>query len=78
MPDTVTHERSSEIMSNIRSKGMRPGDGGAPDYSCHGTRDAEHQTKLAEAGWDVLVIWECDVKADAGIADRIQEFFTPR
>ena len=37
-------------------------------------RDAEHQASLAELGWDVLVLWECDVEADGEIADRIREF----
>ena len=37
-------------------------------------RDAEHQTRLAELGWDVLVIWECDVETGGGIPDRIRNF----
>ena len=38
-------------------------------------RDAEHQTRLTEVGWDVLVPWECDVETATVIADRIREFF---
>ena len=37
-------------------------------------RDAKHQTELAQLGWKVLVIWECDVVGDNGIADRIRAF----
>lgn len=37
-------------------------------------RDAEHLAQLAQLGWDVLVIWECDVIRDDGIADRIRGF----
>ena len=135
MADTVTRERRSEIMSNIRAKGMKPemavrrithGMGyryrlhrkdlpGKPDlvfpgrrkvifvHGCfwhqhadaacriarrprsnrdywlpklkrNAARDGEHQANLAASGWDVLVLWECDVKAGGGIADRIREF----
>ena len=38
------------------------------------TRDAEHCARLAEAGWDVLVLWECDVATGDGITGRIREF----
>ena len=41
-------------------------------------RDAEHQARLAELGWDVLVVWECDIETSGGIADRIQEFLERR
>ena len=135
MADTVTPKRRSEIMSNIRDKGMKPEMAvrrithamgyryrlhrkdlpGKPDLVfpgrrkvifVHGcfwhqhsdpackiarrpqsnqdywlpklernvTRDAEHKTQLAKLGWDVLVLWECEVKAGDGIAERIREF----
>ena len=37
-------------------------------------RDAAHRTRLAELGWDMLVIWECEVKASDGLEDRIRGF----
>ena len=37
-------------------------------------RDAVHQARLAELGWNVLVLWECEVKADDGLAERMQSF----
>lgn len=37
-------------------------------------RDARHQSRLAELGWDVLVIWECDIEAGSRVTDRIQAF----
>lgn len=135
MTDTVTPSRRSEIMSNIRSKGMKPEMAvrrithamgyryrlhgkdlpGKPDLVfpgrrkvifVHGcfwhqhsdpacriarrpksnrhywlpklertvARDAEHRAELAKRGWRVLVIWECDVVAGNGIADRIRDF----
>ena len=135
MADTVTPHRRSEIMSNIRAKGMKPEMAvrrlvhamgyryrlhrrdlpGKPDLVfpgrrkvifVHGcfwhqhsdpacriarrprsnqhywlpklernvARDAEHQVQLSELGWDVLVIWECDLGKDRRITDRIQGF----
>ncbi|WP_417319569.1 very short patch repair endonuclease [Emcibacter sp.] len=37
-------------------------------------RDAEHQTRLQELGWDILVIWECEVKARHGLEERLRNF----
>ena len=37
-------------------------------------RDAVHQARLAKLGWNLLVIWECEVKADDGLAERMQSF----
>ena len=135
MTDTVTPKRRSEIMSNIRAKGMKPEMAvrrithamgyryrlhrkdlpGKPDLVfpshrkvifVHGcfwhqhsdpacriarrpksnrhywlpklesnvARDAKHQAQLAELGWDVLVIWECEVEGDGRTAERIRVF----
>lgn len=37
-------------------------------------RDLENQTKLRELGWDVLVVWECEVYEAAGLPGRIMSF----
>ena len=37
-------------------------------------RDSEHRARLCELGWDSLVVWECQVRAGRGIADRIRDF----
>lgn len=37
-------------------------------------RDRENRARLLELGWQVLVIWECEVEAGVGLADRISEF----
>lgn len=37
-------------------------------------RDAAHRERLAELGWDVLLIWECEVKAGDDLAGRIKSF----
>ena len=37
-------------------------------------RDAEHQIHLREMGWDVLVIWECEMKEPGAVRARIRVF----
>ena len=135
MADTVTRKRRSEIMSNIRAKGMKPEMAvrhithamgyryrlhrtdlpGRPDlvfpgrrkvifvHGCfwhqHGdpecqiarrpksnqhywlpklernvARDGEHLAQLAVLGWDVLVVWECEIDRDRRTAERIRQF----
>ena len=37
-------------------------------------RDSANRRQLAGLGWDVLVIWECEVKDDDGVAERIRDF----
>ncbi len=138
MADTITRERRSEIMSNIRAKDTKPEMivrrlthamgyryrvhrtdlPGKPDLVfpgrrkvifVHGcfwhrhedpvctkarlpksnqdywlpklernmVRDADHITTLGLMGWDVLVIWECEIEKDAGVAERIRQFLDP-
>ena len=37
-------------------------------------RDAENQNRLREMGWDVLVIWECEMKDRDALQARIAAF----
>lgn len=37
-------------------------------------RDAAVQQALAEEGWQVLVIWECEVKEATALESRLREF----
>lgn len=37
-------------------------------------RDALTQQALAAGGWEVLVIWECQIKDRAGLADTLRSF----
>lgn len=37
-------------------------------------RDAEHQIRLREMGWSMLVIWECEVKHTDALRTRIRVF----
>jgi DNA mismatch endonuclease (patch repair protein) len=37
-------------------------------------RDAAAFKQLVEAGWTVLVIWECDLRREAELTKKIQKF----
>jgi len=37
-------------------------------------RDAKNVAALRELGWDVLIIWECEVREQARLASRLCEF----
>jgi G:T-mismatch repair DNA endonuclease (very short patch repair protein) len=37
-------------------------------------RDERNLTALGDAGWSVLVLWECEVKDLAGLAARLRSF----
>ena len=37
-------------------------------------RDAEHQARLHDLGWDMLVIWECEIKELGAVQTRTRMF----
>jgi DNA mismatch endonuclease, patch repair protein len=37
-------------------------------------RDAKHTALLRESGWQVLVVWECEISQHSGIKERIRKF----
>jgi DNA mismatch endonuclease (patch repair protein) len=37
-------------------------------------RDARHLAELAQLGWSVLVIWECELKDRAALAEKLSRF----
>jgi DNA mismatch endonuclease (patch repair protein) len=37
-------------------------------------RDVRNMRALREAGWDVLELWECDVRKDEGLDETLQKF----
>lgn len=41
------------------------------------SRDKQNQRLLTEAGWQVLVVWECEVESDASILERVVAFLGP-
>ena len=49
----------------------------APKLRRNQDRDRENRSRLLELGWEVLVIWECEVEADEGLAGHICEFLDP-
>lgn len=45
-----------------------------PKLEANAKRDKEVELRLAELGWKVLTIWECEVKEEAALASRIKAF----
>jgi DNA mismatch endonuclease (patch repair protein) len=45
-----------------------------PKLERNKARDAERISDLQAAGWDVMVIWDCDLKQPALVADRLRAF----
>ncbi|MBS3911369.1 MAG: DNA mismatch endonuclease Vsr [Hydrogenophaga sp.] len=41
-------------------------------------RDQRNLTALREQGWDVLIIWECEVRDSARLANRLNDFVSSR
>jgi G:T-mismatch repair DNA endonuclease (very short patch repair protein) len=41
------------------------------------TRDARDVARAADAGWDTLVIWECQARDPLTLSDRLAEFVGP-
>jgi len=45
-----------------------------PKLEANAARDKEAERRLAELGWKVLVIWECEVKDEPALAHRVRAF----
>jgi len=45
-----------------------------PKLARNRARDKKTLETLKEAGWDALVIWECETKVDTSLIERIQAF----
>lgn len=45
-----------------------------PKIAKNRQRDAESISRLRAAGWDVLVIWECEIKEQESLAKMLIEF----
>ncbi|MDQ3812453.1 MAG: very short patch repair endonuclease [Armatimonadota bacterium] len=46
----------------------------APKLSRNVNRDRENQRKLREMGWNILVIWECQLKNRQNLIGQIKAF----
>ena len=40
-------------------------------------RDREHTERLTAEGWGVLVLWECEMRDEAALAERLSSFLGP-
>ena len=38
------------------------------------TRDAQHSNNLKKAGWNVLIVWECQLKDKERLVRKVQDF----
>lgn len=45
-----------------------------PKFDANVARDARVQLELANKGWGVLVVWECELRDLASLRDRIRGF----
>lgn len=45
-----------------------------PKLETNAARDQKNQGKLRELGWDVLVIWECQIKDRTLLSAKIESF----
>jgi DNA mismatch endonuclease, patch repair protein len=41
-------------------------------------RDEKHRAAYADMGWDLLTIWECEMRDEAALRERLQGFLVPR
>ena len=45
-----------------------------PKLKRNAERDSEQQARLISLGRDVLVVWECEIEKDQGLAERLRKF----
>lgn len=45
-----------------------------PKLEANQARDARNQMALTEAGWQVLVVWECELRDKEQLENKIREF----
>ena len=48
-----------------------------PKLGRNKTRDAEKSEALRNAGWDVLTLWQCEIKDSTLLDERLRAFLTP-
>ncbi len=48
-----------------------------PKLARNRQRDAEHEAALADLGWAVLTVWECETRSTAYLAERLRAFLGP-
>lgn len=45
-----------------------------PKLEANRARDKKNEKALYKAGWDVLVIWECELNIQINLKEKLQEF----
>ena len=45
-----------------------------PKLTRNRQRDAENRTALQACGWDVLILWECEIESDTALSERLRNF----
>jgi DNA mismatch endonuclease (patch repair protein) len=45
-----------------------------PKISRNIARDRKNESALAEMGWTVSIVWECELRDQAGLAARLREY----
>lgn len=49
----------------------------APKLARTKQRDTEHEIALRREGWDLLVLWECELQSASNLRERLQRFLGP-
>ncbi|MBS0235563.1 MAG: DNA mismatch endonuclease Vsr [Proteobacteria bacterium] len=47
-----------------------------PKIDRNKARDSQHLSAMYELGWHVLTIWDCELKDDAALKERLKRFLT--
>ena len=45
-----------------------------PKLEDNRSRDLRNETKVRAAGWDTLVVWECELSDESSLATRLKDF----
>lgn len=45
-----------------------------PKLEANASRDAQNYEKLKAIGWDFMIVWECELKDDTSLRNRIRAF----
>lgn len=48
-----------------------------PKLARNQARDEEKRQKLVQSGWDVLTLWQCEIKERTALGERVREFLGP-
>lgn len=49
-----------------------------PKINRNKQRDAENFVGLQAAGWNILIVWECEIKEKARLSEKLQQFLVAK